>query len=252
MYASGRCEEDFLSLLQKDKAVVMEARRKYEGFKVWIFVLHDNGENMKRADAYAKEVHKADGWHHFVDWMEGGQTNVVIRVTQLVDWGVDVAVAIQRVGEMVVGGPGVGHAVVQRGLTLAVAVNLCHLDLLHLPVRMATKGGDLMHRANRKTAGVKSWYRITGDSVISIIRSLRDDLYRQMCPSALPPFPSSASSAAAISAAAAAAASSLIPSGELPRSSYISPSSSSLPPSDRLKRLRRLEADVAQHTPSPV
>ena len=65
----------------------------------------------------------------------------VVRVTDLLDWGVDVAVGCQRVGEMMVGGPGVGYGVVQYGWTLAVAVNVCHLDLLHSPVGMATKGG---------------------------------------------------------------------------------------------------------------
>jgi len=37
------------------------------------------------------------------------------------DFGVDVALGIQRVGPMVMGGPGVGHGVVQYGTTLAVA-----------------------------------------------------------------------------------------------------------------------------------
>jgi hypothetical protein len=34
LYASGRCEEDFLSILRKNSAAVMKAREKNEGFKV--------------------------------------------------------------------------------------------------------------------------------------------------------------------------------------------------------------------------
>jgi len=69
-------------------------------------------------------------------------------------------------------------------------------------------------------------------------RSLRDDLYRQMCPDSLPPFPSSASSVAALAAAAGASSSS--------SSSSSTPYSSSSSFHDRLKRLRRLEADISQ------
>jgi len=139
MYAAGRHDEDFLSLLGKDAASVLGARDKDDGCEVWIFVLH-NGENVKRSDKYAQEKHKARDWNHFVDWHEG--SNLFVRVTDLLDYNVDVAVAIQRVGQLVVGGPGVGHGVVQYGTTLAVAVNVCSLDFLYLPVRMA-KGGDL-------------------------------------------------------------------------------------------------------------
>jgi len=230
MFAAGKENKDLVSLLDKGAAAVLEAKRKDEGSKVWIFVLHDNGQNLERADAYAQQVHGAEGWHQFVDWREGGQTNFVVRVTELLDFGVHVAVAIQRVGELIVGGPGVGHGLVQHGTTLAVAVNICDLDLVHLPVRMATKGGDLAHRANRETAGPKPWFKVTSDSVISIIRSLRDDLYRQMCP----PFPSSA--------AAATAALSPSPPSTPTCTCFSTPSS----PADRLKRLRRLEAGVSQ------
>ena len=84
-----------------------------------------------------------------------------------------------------------------------------------------------MHRANRKTAGAKPWYKVTADSVISIIRSLRDDLYRQMYPSSLPPFPSST---AAVSSSS---------SSSLHCSSLHSPFSSS-------DRLKHLQVDVSQ------
>ena len=226
MFAAGKEDEDLLSLLDKHAAAVLEAKGEDEGFKVWVFVLHDNGENLTRADVYAQQVHNAQGWHQFVDWREGGQTDFVVRVTDLLDHGVDVAVAIQRVGEMIVGGPGVGHGLVQHGTSLAVAVNICHLDLIHLPVRMATKGGDLVHRANRKTAGARPWYIVTADSVASIIRSLRDDLYRQMC---LPPLPSST---AAVSSSSSSSS-----------SLHCSSLHSHFSPCDRLKRL---EADVSQ------
>jgi hypothetical protein len=111
MFAAGKEDEDLLCLLDKNAAALLEAKRKDQGFKVWIFVLH---ENLRKADVYAQQVHGAKGWHHFVDWREGGQTDFVVRVTDLLEWGVDVAVGIQRVGEMIVGGPGVGHWLVHR------------------------------------------------------------------------------------------------------------------------------------------
>ena len=40
------------------------------------------------------------------------------------------------------------------------------------------KGGDLHHRGNRKTVGQKPWYKITGSSALSILRSLFDELLR--------------------------------------------------------------------------
>ena len=44
--------------------------------------------------------------------------------------------------------------------------------------------------------------------ILGLDRSLRDDLYCQMCPDSLPPFPSSASSVAALAAAAGSSSSS--------------------------------------------
>lgn len=38
-------------------------------------------------------------------------TNYYINLPELLEYGVDVAVAIQRVGDLVIGGPGVQHSV---------------------------------------------------------------------------------------------------------------------------------------------
>ena len=43
MFAAGKEDGDLLCLLGKDAAALLEAKRKDEGFKVWMFVLNDNG-----------------------------------------------------------------------------------------------------------------------------------------------------------------------------------------------------------------
>ena len=72
MIASDDTEADFrqqtLNLSMDD---ILERRRNWRGWKLWILVNDDDGVNLARADAYAKAVHGAEDWRHFVNYMSG-------------------------------------------------------------------------------------------------------------------------------------------------------------------------------------
>ena len=109
----GPTRADFISeipSLSPDQAI--QHRKDWKGLKVWILVCNGDGRNLERANKYAMEQHNMESWQHLVDWFEGNsRTGLYLKITDLLDYGVDVALALQRPGDLVIGGPGLNHAV---------------------------------------------------------------------------------------------------------------------------------------------
>lgn len=92
---------------------LLELRDKWEAFKVWVTIKDDGndtpGGNLERLNAYARYLGCPDGWHQFLNYYGGHRP--VVKLEDILSFGIDIIVAFQRPGDIAIGGPGVCHLV---------------------------------------------------------------------------------------------------------------------------------------------
>lgn len=123
--------------------------------KLWVSIA-TNPANMVRADAYAREKFRLPSFRDLIK--APPSSAVMICPHELQDAGVDFFFVIQRVGDLVYGGPMMNHFVFNLGHSIGSAWNMAPLDTFHLPVRLQT-GRDLEPYTNWKTCGHRAWLR---------------------------------------------------------------------------------------------
>lgn len=155
--AAGRADWSLNECLLVSPEEVQQLRNYETAFhqKLWVSI-DTSPANMMCANLYAQKKFRVPLFRNLIK-EPSASADAIIFPHELQDFGADFSFVIQRLGDLVYGGPMVNHLIFQSGHSVGSAWNVAPLDAFHLPVRLQ-HGRDLSGvYSNWKTCGSRAW-----------------------------------------------------------------------------------------------